>query len=70
MECPSPQPGHHLKPNNFNGHNVKCAWLVGLVNARQVSAITQNASSKYRSKTFLINFIGFGGHQHSYTQRK
>ncbi len=47
IECPSPQPGHQLKPISFKGHKVKCVWLAGLVKARQVSPATQNASSKY-----------------------
>src|SRR6185503_257203 len=70
MECPRPQPGHHLKPSSFKGHNVKWDWLVGFASARQMSPATQNASSKYSSNNFLINFIGFCGQQHSYPKRK
>jgi len=70
MEWPRPQPGHHLNPSIFKGHKLKCDWLVGLVNARQVSAAIQKASSKYLSNSFLINFIGFGGKQYCHAKRK
>ncbi len=61
MECPSPQPGHQVKPNSFSGHNVKCVVPTGLVSAKATNPAIQNASSKYLSKSCLINFIGFAG---------
>lgn len=57
MECPKPQPGHHLIPISFNGHKVKCDSATGLVKARHNIAAIQKMSSKYFEKSFLINLI-------------
>jgi len=70
MEWPRPQPGHQVNPSILSGQNEKCASLVGLVNASEISAATQKASSKYLEKTVLINFIRFCGKQYRYPQCK
>ncbi len=59
MAWPKPQPGHQLKPINFSGHKLKCAWLVGSVSASEMSAAIQNTSSKYFLNKFLIKLSGF-----------
>ena len=59
MECPSPQPGHHLKPMSFKGHSVKCDSAPGLLKASVSMAVTQKASSKYFEKSRLINLVRF-----------
>jgi len=57
MECPKPQPGHHVIPISFKGHKVKCDPATGLVKARHNIAAIQKMSSKYFEKSFLINLI-------------
>ena len=59
MECPSPQPGHHLKPINFKGHSVKCDSAPGGLKARASMAAIQKNSSKYFEKSRLINLVRF-----------
>ncbi len=70
MACPMPQPGHQLKPSNFNGHSVKCDWLFGSASASETSAAVQKASSKYLKNKILINFVRFVGKQYRYAQGK
>jgi len=48
MECPSPQPGHQLKPISFSGHSVKCVACEGWLTASAMIAATQKTNSKYR----------------------
>jgi len=57
IECPKPQPGHHVKPKALNGQRLKCAGPEGSVNAKAVSAAIQNISSKYLEKRSLTNFF-------------
>jgi len=69
MECPKPQPGHQLKPNNFKGQSVKCFSAVGFAMAKAESPATQKTSSKYFEINCLINFIVIVGEQCRYAQR-
>jgi hypothetical protein len=59
MECPKPQPGHQVIPIALSGQRLKCAGPAGSVNASETRAATQNISSKYLEKVFLINFAFF-----------
>lgn len=68
MECPSPQPGHQVIPSILSGHSEKWDALPGFVNASEVNAATQNASSKYLRNAILINLIGFAGQQYRYSE--
>ncbi len=51
-----PQPGHHVTPINFKGHNVYCEAADGFVAANATIAAIQKRSSKLFFKN-LINFI-------------
>jgi hypothetical protein len=57
IECPKPQPGHHVIPISFSGHRPYCPGVDGSEIANAINADIQKASSKYFLKTFLINFI-------------
>jgi len=59
IECPIPQPGHHLIPINFNGHNEYCPCVAGSVKANAINAAVQKRSSKYFLKKILINSVCF-----------
>jgi len=59
MECPRPQPGHHVKPIALRGHRLKCAGSAGFAKANDANAATQNVNSKYFENSLVVRFIAF-----------
>lgn len=57
MECPMPQPGHHLNPISLKGQSTYCEGSAGLLKPSAISAAIQKVSSKYLRKIFLINLV-------------
>src|SRR3569833_1395855 len=60
IEWPKQQQGHQVMHIAFKGQRLKCTFPAGSVMAKAMSAVSQNASSKYFEKNLIVDFTFAG----------